>query len=741
MFAGAAPGRVLSVHVTLGDRWQGEAIQPAPGKFVRRQDGSAGGELARITVTLAVAQPLEVGDSLSGEKGATGVVCRIASGSTLTRTLGLTTEPDLVVAPDHPWAPPTDAPGRPHNVLVGPSGGALLAPEAVSRPSGPYAMVSQRPFVSDGEALSAQELTPAGFRWLLERGACCLALELYGPRCDCVDLRVRLFETIAKETGALADLQITPVREWRSLADSPSEGMVCFDLLLRAACVKAVLRDNDLSFRLLTPDEVLAESFGAVTKPELINVRTQKAEPDGLFCERIFGPEKDWECACGKYRGTKYKGMICDRCGVKIARSRVRSRRMGHIELAAPVVHSWFFRAAAGLLAQELGLDSESIDQVIHYGSFVVTDPGASPLQPGQILDEDERRLALERHGSAGLCVETGAEALEALLHRQGRTSALAGAVLRRLPVLPPDLRPLIRLESGNFANSDVNDLYRGVISRNRELRRLLDMNAPQVIIWNSRRNLQRAVEAVLDNDRRRPPVLGTSERALVSLARHLRWLAKRRGTLRDGFLQRSADFSARTRLTAEETPNLDSALLPERFAWDLYQPLLIARLRAIGAADTIKSAWRLIEKRSEVAREALETVCADALMLAAPSAGPWPLLALRLRLTSELALKVHPDLLDRIGWDNLGQRVNLFAVLTTEARAEAVERLLPSRLAVREGPTDIDPPSAFDVGEAELIDELARWAATERSFPLSRADHLLLCAREVCDFPPLPQP
>jgi hypothetical protein len=744
-YEGATPGRVLSVHVRLGRRWKGVEVRPGPGKFVSGGEELPRGELARIAVTLAVTQPLEVGDSLHGEEGTTAVVCRIVGGPALVKMLDLPTEPDLVVAPDHPWAQPAAGGSAAHTVRVGLAAGTLLAPEVTSRGTGPYDLISQRPFRSEWTACPAQALTAADFRWLLDRGARHLALELYGPRCDCVEWRPELYRILAKGERRLADLSPASVVGWCSPGESPSEGVRHWDQLLRAACIQPFLEGGRLSFRLMTARDVLAGSFGEVKKPETINYRTHRPEKDGLFCERIFGPEKDWECACGKYRGMKYKEMTCDRCGVLVTHSRIRRKRTGHIELAAPVVHSWFFRGAACLLGEALGMDPESLDQVIHHQRDVVIEPGASPLRVGQTLDEEECRRAAGQYGEGGLRTDTGAEAVEALLERaaaaSGKEDPLARAVLRRLPILPPDFRPLVLLDSGTFATSDLNDLYRRIINRNNRLRKLRDLNAPEVIIRNEKRTLQRDVEALLDNDRCPKPVVGSSHRPLVPVAGFLRRLAEEDGTLREGFLHRPADYSARTRLAVDDTPDVDTCLLPERLAWDLYYPLVIARLKATGEADTIKSAKKLIGRRTEGACAAFGAVCAGAVVLASPAGGPCRLLALRVRPTGELALKVHPELLDRVGWDNLGRRVNLFAVLTAEAEDEAVERLLPSRLFAQDARDTQGeaPPSAFDVGEANLIDELARWASTGRSFPLTQGDHLLLCVRELLDPPPQP--
>ncbi len=299
---------------------------------------------------------------------------------------------------------------------------------------------------------------------------------------------------------------------------------------------------------LASPYDIRSWSFGEVKKPETINYRTYRPEKDGLFCERIFGPEKDWECACGKYRGMKYKGMICDRCGVKVTHSRVRRKRMGHIELAAPVVHIWFFKAMPSRLGTLLDMKTTSLERIIYFQDYVVVETGDTPLKDRQLLTEEEFRKARELYGDS-FQADMGAEAVRKLLMQLDLVSlskklrqelvetsskqkikdltkrlkvveALRDSdnrpewmVLECIPVIPPDLRPLVLLDSGNFATSDLNDLYRRIINRNNRLKKLVDLNAPEVIIRNEKRMLQQAVDALFDNNRCKRPVLGSSNR------------------------------------------------------------------------------------------------------------------------------------------------------------------------------------------------------------------------------------
>ncbi|MFZ0034655.1 MAG: DNA-directed RNA polymerase subunit beta', partial [Sedimentisphaerales bacterium] len=338
-------------------------------------------------------------------------------------------------------------------------------------------------------------------------------------------------------------------------------------------------RINDYSsvkISLASPNDIRSWSFGEVRKPETINYRTYRPEKDGLFCERIFGPERDWECACGKYKGTKFKGIICDRCGVKVTHSRVRRKRMGHINLAAPVVHIWFFKAIPNHLSTLLAMRASDLEKIIYFQDYVVTDPGQSPLKSGQLLSEEEYREGMNKYGNA-FKASMGAEAIKTLLTNLGldalgdelraaigRTNSSQKIkdltkrlktvnsirssnnkpewmVLEVVPVIPPDLRPLVLLESGNFATSDLNDLYRRIINRNNRLKKLIDLNAPEVIIRNEKRMLQQAVDSLMDNGRCRRPVLGSNSRPLKSLTDMIKG---KQGRFRENLLGKRVDYS-----------------------------------------------------------------------------------------------------------------------------------------------------------------------------------------------------
>ena len=404
-------------------------------------------------------------------------------------------------------------------------------------------------------------------------------------------------------------------------------------------------RVNDygsVKISLARPHDIRSWSFGEVKKPETINYRTYRPEKDGLFCERIFGPEKDWECACGKYRGMKYKGMICDRCGVKVTHSRVRRKRMGHIELAAPIVHIWFFKAMPSRLGSLLAMKTTSLEKVIYFQDYVVIDPRETPLKPQQLLTEEEYRAAREQYGESGFEADMGAEAIRKLLQtldlvklseqlrvdlRETGSKQKAKDLINRLktvesirdsdnkpewmvldviPVIPPDLRPLVLLDSGNFATSDLNDLYRRIINRNNRLKKLVDLNAPEVIIRNEKRMLQQSVDALFDNNRCKRPVLGSSNRPLKSLTDMIKG---KQGRFRENLLGKRVDYSARSVIVVGPRLKLHQCGLPKKIALELYQPFIIRRLKELGHADTIKSAKKMLERKDDEVWDILEEV------------------------------------------------------------------------------------------------------------------------------------
>ena len=477
---------------------------------------------------------------------------------------------------------------------------------------------------------------------------------------------------------------------------------------------------TDVSIRLASPTDIRNWSFGEVRKPETINYRTYRSEKDGLFCERIFGPEKDYECACGKYKGIKHKGIVCDRCGVKITHSRERRTRMGHINLAAPVAHIWFFKAMPSRLTTLLGVlsppkgkivlrSTSHLERVVYFQDYVVIDPGNSDetqLVEKQLLTEEEYRAARDKYGNkfeAGM----GAEAVKKLLQRldlkklsedlraeitETRSKQKSKDLVKKLklvealrnsenhptwmildvvPVIPPDLRPLVLLESGNFASSDLNDLYRRLINRNNRLKKFLDLNAPEVIIRNEKRMLQQSVDALFDNGRCRRPVLGSSNRPLKSLTDMIKG---KQGRFRENLLGKRVDYSARSVIVVGPDLKLHQCGLPKKIALELFQPFIIRRLKDLGLADTIRSAKKMLERKDEQVWDILEEVIQNhpVLLNRAPTLHRMGIQAFEPVLIEGNAIRIHPLVCTGFNADFDGDQMAVHLPLSLEAQVEA---------------------------------------------------------------------
>ncbi|MFT5050207.1 MAG: DNA-directed RNA polymerase subunit beta' [Chlamydiales bacterium] len=475
-------------------------------------------------------------------------------------------------------------------------------------------------------------------------------------------------------------------------------------------------RINDygsVTISLASPEDIRSWSYGEVKKPETINYRTYRPERDGLFCERIFGPEKDWECFCGKYKGIKHKGIVCDKCGVMITHSRVRRKRMGHINLAAPVAHIWFFKAMPSRLGNLLGIKVSHLERVIYFQDYLVVDPGETPLEKYQLLTEDEFRASRAKYGT-DFDADMGAEAVKKILRTLDlqavseelreelgatRSKQRQKDIIKRLrtvemlrdsnnepdwvvldviPVIPPDLRPLVLLDSGNFATSDLNDLYRRLINRNNRLKKLLDLNAPEVIIRNEKRMLQQAVDALFDNGRCRRPVLGSSNRPLKSLTDMIKG---KQGRFRENLLGKRVDYSARSVIVVGPELHLQQCGLPKKVALELFQPFIIRRLKELGLADTIKSAKRMLERRDEEVWDILDEVIRGhpVMLNRAPTLHRMGIQAFEPVLIEGNAIRLHPLVCGGFNADFDGDQMAVHLPLSYEAQIEASTLMLAS--------------------------------------------------------------
>ena len=457
---------------------------------------------------------------------------------------------------------------------------------------------------------------------------------------------------------------------------------------------------------LASPEKILEWSRGEVKKPETINYRTLKPERDGLFCEKIFGPTKDWECHCGKYKKIRYKGIVCDRCGVEVTKSKVRRERLGHIKLAAPVCHIWYFRGIPSRMGLILDMSPRNLEKVLYFAAYVVIDPGKSRFSPRQIINEREYREAIEEFGKNSFRAKMGAEAIKDLLaaikidemaadlREEFRTSSGQKKVriikrlevveafkksgnrpewmiLDVLPVLPPELRPMVQLDGGRFATSDLNDLYRRVINRNNRLNKLLQLGAPEIIVRNEKRMLQEAVDALIDNGRRGRPVTGAGNRALKSLSDMLKG---KQGRFRQNLLGKRVDYSGRSVIVVGPELKLHQCGLPKEMALELFKPFVMKKIVAAGHAHNIKTARRLVDRANDLVWDTLEEVIKDhpVLLNRAPTLHRLGIQAFEPVLVEGRAIKLHPLVCTAYNADFDGDQMAVHVPLSAEAQAEA---------------------------------------------------------------------
>ncbi len=457
---------------------------------------------------------------------------------------------------------------------------------------------------------------------------------------------------------------------------------------------------------LASPEQIREWSRGEVKKPETINYRTLKPERDGLFCERIFGPMKDWECHCGKYKRVRYKGIVCDRCGVEVTKSKVRRERMGHIELAAPVSHIWYFKGIPSRMGLILDMSPRSLEKVLYFASYVVLDPKDTPLDKKQILTEKDYREAVDKYGYDGFVAGMGAESVKVLLQdidldklsaelkEDFKTSTGQKKIrtIRRLdvvesfrksankpewmiidviPVIPPDLRPMVQLDGGRFATSDLNDLYRRVINRNNRLKKLLDLQAPDIIVRNEKRMLQEAVDSLIDNGRRGRPVTGPGNRPLKSLSDMLKG---KQGRFRQNLLGKRVDYSGRSVIVVGPELKMYQCGLPKEMALELFKPFVMKKLTESGVAHNIKSAKRMVERVQPQVWDVLEEVIKDhpVLLNRAPTLHRLGIQAFQPILVEGRAIKLHPLVCTAYNADFDGDQMAVHVPLSVEAQAEA---------------------------------------------------------------------
>ena len=463
---------------------------------------------------------------------------------------------------------------------------------------------------------------------------------------------------------------------------------------------------DHIKISLASPDLMRSWSYGEVKKPETINYRTFKPERDGLFCAKIFGPVKDYECLCGKYKRLKHRGVVCEKCGVEVTLSKVRRERMGHIELAAPVAHIWFLRSLPSRIGLMMDMTLRQIEKVLYFEAFIVIDGGLTPYETGTLLNEEMYNQAIEEYGNE-IKVGMGAEAIKELLmnidleksyeelseeikvtksqaknKRNVKRLKLIESfinsgnkpewmILDVLPILPPDLRPLVPLEGGRFATSDLNDLYRRVINRNNRLKRLLELKAPDIIVRNEKRMLQESVDALLDNGRRGRAITGTNKRPLKSLADMIKGKG---GRFRQNLLGKRVDYSGRSVIVVGPTLRLHQCGIPKKMALELFKPHIFGKLQTRGITTTIKSAKKVVEKEGEEVWDILEEIINEypVLLNRAPTLHRLGIQAFEPVLIEGKAIQLHPLVCAAFNADFDGDQMAVHVPLSVEAQTEA---------------------------------------------------------------------
>ena len=462
-----------------------------------------------------------------------------------------------------------------------------------------------------------------------------------------------------------------------------------------------------IKITIASPEKIKSWSFGEIKKPETINYRTFRPEKDGLFCSRIFGPIKDYECLCGKYKRMKFRGIICEKCGVEVTKSNVRRDRMGHIELACPVAHIWFLKSLPSRISSAVDMKLKDVEKVLYFESFMVVEPGLTKLKKNQLLSEEEYLKAQKEYGDDSFEVGIGAEVIRKILlnlnlknERDKLRSVLKEVkskvaeeravkrlkliesfissgnkpewmILKCIPVIPPELRPLVPLDGGRFATSDLNDLYRRVINRNNRLKRLMDLKAPDIIVRNEKRMLQESVDALFDNGRRGRVITGTGKRPLKSLAEMLKG---KQGRFRQNLLGKRVDYSGRSVIVSGPELKLHQCGLPKKMAVELFKPFLYAKLDKLGLASTIKQAKRIVEKEKPELWDALETIIREhpVILNRAPTLHRLGVQAFEAKLIEGNAIELHPLVCAAFNADFDGDQMAVHIPLSLEAQLEA---------------------------------------------------------------------
>jgi hypothetical protein len=657
-----------------------------------------------ISITLAVELPIGMGDTLHAQDGSKAVICRMAQGPELKNLTGCTEEPDLLISTNHPWATAlSETSSKCFSLPVFIKSETLIGQNIHMRGHGPYSIRTSQPISDDSDYHIPQVMTKDDFSWLLNYHLTNTLFELMQTRSDCFDGRVRMYKlALTRGYVSLDDLESESFSLPADLVNAPGGTVQYLAFLLRGLGISVSIEFTPtarMRFHAVGDAERLTWSRGEVTQPETINYLTLESAKDGLFCERIFGPTKDWECSCGKYKGARFKGTVCDKCGVEITHAKVRRERMGHIELAVPVIHPLYLDQVCRSLSTILNLEESTIRSLIYYEKL--GEVGESEV--ASFLGKDERgALAIQN------LINSHVSSEEAMRHRL----FLENIIMKTVLVIPPNLHPIVRLDDGRFATSDCNDLYRRVINGNNYLKRMLKLGAPKAIVFGAEKRLQEAVDALFMNSMLDEPKEIADGNRLVSLSDAITQIQFGCNTFLDMLLKRPLDYTAQTRITAEHTGDIDLAFLPKMLADKLFSPFIWRKSRSKSNSD------KPIENGAKESNDVTTCDRSKFAILVSIDSSPLRFIALRFQLTHDLTLKVHSGLLDLLGWELLGKSARIFALFSDEAIEEALSTLAPSRLLQQKSPTIVSN-SVLDVAKEKIVSSIAEKALLQESVPI----------------------
>lgn len=717
VYCGIIPARVIAVEVETS---RGDAFHLYPGKTIKKAEY---GQSEQITITLSLEQLIGIGDTLYAEDNSKVVICETANGSRLKDLAKCTVEPDLLISTNHPWAAiclETSSKCYPLQISIKPD--TLNGQNINTRASGYYSLIDHQPIKYASNYNVAQIMTKDDFSWLLNYGLMDIVFELLHIHSDCIGGRTNLYKSAKSDPISLDEMCNSSLTPPTDLVNAPGETIRYLAFLLRGLGIRVSIEFTPkpmMRFHVIEDSDRLAWSRGEVTRPSPIDYAITRSAPNGLFSEHIFGPTEDWNCTCGKYKDTPwFEGIICDRCGVEVTRSTARRERVGHIELAIPVINPLYLDYVCSALSNILPLKYSEIKSLIYYERLGESERRkmASRIGKDDLKDENftlvlqeivkESSRIEEDHKSRIVSLigkdERGASAIQKLIEYHMTPADarkhhlyLERVIMKSVLVIPPDLRRDVQFDNGRVASSHLDYLYSRVISRNNYLRDLINSNKSRENIFKASRDLQEAINVLFLNSILTTPQKTDFGDTLRSLSGSITQFKPECSTFLDMLLERPLDYTAQIRITVGYTGDIDLAFLPESVAYELFKPFVGKQLSKNPSFDYTKFPI-LISTDSAFSR----------------------FIALRFQLTHDLTLKVHSDVMDLLGWELLGNSARIFALFSDEAIEEALSTLTPSRLVQQKSPT-IVLNSLLDVAKEDLVPFIATRALLQEAIPI----------------------